>query len=110
MGLALVGVGLAMIVVVVAVFAAAGALARAQTGADLGALSAALALQRGSEACPAGERAASGAGAEVRGCVIDGEDVIVEATAPIGGGVAGQLASAVVGDVVRAEARAGPVR
>lgn len=108
--LGLAAVGLVLLVVVVAVFAAAAAQARAQTGADLGALSAALALQSGGEPCRVAEQAARGAGATVHTCVIEGQDVIVGAVSVIGGGVAGDLASRVIGEAGAASARAGPVR
>ncbi|WP_454296281.1 Rv3654c family TadE-like protein [Salana multivorans] len=109
-GLGLAAVGLVLFVVVVAVLAAAAAQARAQTGADLGALSGALTLQSGGDVCSAAARAAQGSGAELRSCVVEGEDVIVEASSAIGGGVAGKMASAVAGGAGIASARAGPVR
>ena len=52
----------------------------AQAAADLAALAAAVALQHGEEACPAGGRVAAANGARLTGCQVTGDEVLVEAT------------------------------
>lgn len=53
---------------------------RAQSAADLAALAAAQALQRGADPCAAGGRIAAAQGAELAECDIDGEEVTVVVT------------------------------
>ncbi|MBN8883376.1 MAG: flp pilus-assembly TadE/G-like family protein [Salana multivorans] len=111
LALGLIGIAAVLLIVVVATFAAAGARSRAQTGADLGALSAAFEVQRGgADPCAAAARAAAGAGAVLRGCWVEGKEVVAETTASVGGGVVGRLALAATGGEASGAARAGPVR
>ena len=72
--LLLVGTALGVLAAVVA------AHRTAQAAADLAALAAAAALQRGQDACPAGGRVAAANGASLTGCRVVGEEVLVEAT------------------------------
>lgn len=111
LALGLIGVAAVLLIAVVATFAAAGARSRAQTGADLGALSAAFEVQRGgADPCAAAARAAAGAGAVLRGCRVEGKEVVAETTASVGGGLVGRLALAATGGEASGAARAGPVR
>lgn len=61
-------------------FVTAGAAAhrRAQSAADLAALSAATVLQQGAPACPTATRVAARNGARTTGCRVEAEDVLVE--------------------------------
>lgn len=53
---------------------------RAQSAADLAALAAAQALQRGADPCTAGRTIAAAQRATMTGCRLDGAEVVVEAT------------------------------
>ena len=74
---------------------------RAATAADLAALAAATAIQVGEQPCEAAAESVSRNGARLRGCIVDGDRVRVEAVRP---------STSVLGrDIeVTAEAHAGP--
>jgi secretion/DNA translocation related TadE-like protein len=100
-------VGLTGLLVVVALACAAGGRLLveqrvAAQAADLAALSAATAVQRGRPACPSADETAAANGAQLTSCRVSGEVVVVEATV----GVRTLFARLVS---VRAQARAGPV-
>ena len=96
-------VGVLVLVAAVCVGSVAIVLAhrRAQVAADLAALAAASALQRGIDPCGVASRIAGRQGATVTGCVIEGTTVLVS--------TAIDLPTALGGDAVPARARAGPV-
>ena len=73
---------------------------RAQTAADLAALAAAAALQRGADACAAATTIAGRHDATVTGCTVEGPTVLVATTVA--------LPTALGGAGVPARARAGP--
>lgn len=83
--------------------AAAAAHRSAQSAADLAALAGAVALQRGEDPCSAAGSVAAGNDAEVSGCRVEGEDVVLEVRVDsptfLGHGFD-----------IRGEARAGPAR
>lgn len=74
---------------------------RAQAAADLGALAGAQALQRGDDACAAAARTSGRNGAQLRGCTIEGFDVLVRVEAVAVPGLGDGL-------TLPARARAGP--
>jgi secretion/DNA translocation related TadE-like protein len=94
--------GLLLFVAVVSVGTVAIVLAhrRAQTAADLAALAAAAALQRGGDACATATLIAGRHDAAVTGCTIQGLTVLVATSVA--------LPTALGGDDVPARARAGP--
>ncbi|MDJ0393508.1 flp pilus-assembly TadE/G-like family protein [Rhodococcus sp. G-MC3] len=95
----------ALLVVVIAVVHVGSAVSsrhRAQSAADLSALAAAGALDRGvADACSAGELVVNRMGGDMIGCVVEDWDVVVEVSISVELGVFGQR------DAV-ASARAGP--
>jgi len=93
-------------VLMLAAFVAAGAVAlvaghrKAQSAADLAALAAAQALQRGDDPCTAGREIASAQNAALTGCSVEGSEVVVIASV--------HLSSLLGGSSLEGRARAGP--
>jgi secretion/DNA translocation related TadE-like protein len=100
--LCLVGILVFLALVVAGAVALVDAHRRAQAAADLAALAGAGALQAGRDSCVAAADVAGRNHARLTGCVIDGDDVVVEVAVP---------APRVLGSVpdLPARARAGPV-
>ena len=96
---------LALLVLVAAVCVGSVAIVvshrRAQVAADLAALAAAGALQRGADPCGAAGQIAGRHAAEVTGCVVEGSAVVVSTAVTLPAGLGGAD--------VPARARAGPV-
>lgn len=101
----IVALSLVAVLVLVAV-ASAGVAAvvvahrRAQSAADLAALAAAQALQRGGDPCAAGSSIAQAQRSALTGCGVDGPDVVVIASV--------ELPLLLGGSAVSGRARAGP--
>lgn len=72
--------GVVLLLGLAGAFVTAGAAAhrRAQSAADLAALSAATALQQGGPACPTAAQVAVRNGARTTGCRVEAQDVLVE--------------------------------
>lgn len=104
MALAIIGVLLALMVAVTGLIQAQAAAGRARLAADLAALGGATALNSAfapEDPCAVALRVALANGATIAGCVVDGEDVVVQVSVPV----------SVIGVERRAvgAARAGPV-
>lgn len=102
LALGLVAVALVLGLALAALASAQAARGQAQAAADLAALAAATALQRGWEACPTARETADRNGAEVVACVEQGDGVVRVDVTREATGWAGALGTA------RAAARAGP--
>jgi secretion/DNA translocation related TadE-like protein len=100
-----IAVGLLAVLVLTAV-ASSGSVAiivthrRAQSAADLAALAAAQALQRGSDPCAAGAAIARAQDADLTGCTVEGPEVVVIASL--------RMPPALGGSTIAGRARAGP--
>ncbi|WP_246857786.1 Rv3654c family TadE-like protein [Oerskovia sp. KBS0722] len=102
LALGLIAVALVLGLALAALASAQGARGRAQAAADLAALAAATALQRGWEACPTAQETAGRNGAVVVACDEQGDGVVRVDVTREARGWAGVLGTA------RAAARAGP--